>query len=50
MNNVYRELEDLAFKVIYPTRYERLTAAVKKIEVDKKELLIKFKKELSKKL
>ena len=24
MNNVYRELEDLAFKTIYPTRHERL--------------------------
>ena len=29
MNNVYRELEDLAFKVIYPTRHERLTAVRK---------------------
>ena len=37
MNNVYRELEDLAFKVMYPKRYERLTAAVKKTEVAKKE-------------
>ena len=30
MNNLYRELEDLAFKVIYPKRHERLTSAVKK--------------------
>ena len=44
MNNVYRELEDLAFKVIYPTRHERLTAAVKKNRGGQKELLIEFKK------
>ena len=50
MNNVYRELEDLAFKVIYPTRYERLTAAVKKNRGGQKRTLNKIQKELSKKL
>ena len=50
MNNVYRELEDLAFKVIYPTRYERLTAAVKKNRGGQKRTLNRIQKELSKKL
>ena len=50
MNNVYRELEDLAFKIIYPTRYERLTAAVKKNRGGQKRTLNKIQKELSKKL
>ena len=50
MNNVYRELEDLAFKVIYPTRHERLTAAVKKNRGGQKRTLNKIQKELSKKL
>jgi (p)ppGpp synthase/HD superfamily hydrolase len=36
MNNLYRELEDLAFKVIYPKRHERLTSALKRIEAVKK--------------
>ena len=50
MNNVYRELEDLAFKVTYPTRHERLTAAVKKNRGGQKRTLNKIQKELSKKL
>ena len=50
MNNVYRELEDLAFKVIYPTRHERLTAAVKKNRGGQKRTLNRIQKELSKKL
>ena len=50
MNNVYRELEDLAFKVIYPKRYERLTAAVKKNRGGQKRTLNKIQKELNKKL
>ena len=50
MNNVYRELEDLAFKVIYPTRYERLKAAVKKNRGGQKRTLNKIQKELNKKL
>tara|TARA_B100000575_G_scaffold294368_1_gene309889 strand:+ start:1021 stop:3165 length:2145 start_codon:yes stop_codon:yes gene_type:complete len=50
MNNVYRELEDLAFKVIYPTRHERLKAAVKKNRGGQKRTLNKIQKELNKKL
>ncbi len=50
MNNVYRELEDLAFKVTYPTRYERLKAAVKKNRGGQKRTLNKIQKELNKKL
>ena len=50
MNNEYRELEDLAFKIIYPTRHERLTAAVKKNRGGQKRTLNKIQKELSKKL
>ena len=50
MNNVYRELEDLAFKVTYPTRHERLTAAVKKNRGGQKRTLNKIQKELGKKL
>ena len=50
MNTVYRELEDLAFKVIYPTRHERLAAAVKKNRGGQKRTLDRIQKELSKKL
>ena len=42
MNNLYRELEDLAFKVIYPKRYERLTSAVKKNRGGQKRILNKI--------
>ena len=50
MNNLYRELEDLAFKTIYPTRYERLTAAVKKNRGGQKRILKKIQKEMSDRL
>ena len=50
MNNLYRELEDLAFKTIYPTRYERLIAAVKKNRGGQKRLLNKIQKEMGDKL
>ena len=50
MNNLYRELEDLAFKTIYPTRYERLIAAVKKNRGGQKRLLNKIQKEMSDRL
>ena len=50
MNNVYRELEDLSFKVIYPTRYKRLRAALKKNRGGQKRLLKKIKRTLEKKL
>ena len=50
MNNVYRELEDLSFKVIYPTRYKRLRAALKKNRGGQERLLKKIKRTLEKKL
>jgi len=50
MNNLYRELEDLAFKTIYPTRHERLVAAVKKNRGGQKKLLNKIQKEMSDRL
>ena len=50
MNNLYRELEDLAFKTIYPTRYERLIAAVKKNRGGQKRLLTKIQREMSDRL
>ena len=50
MNNLYRELEDLAFKTIYPTRHERLTAAVKKNRGGQKRILKKIQKEMSDRL
>ena len=50
MNNLYRELEDLAFKTIYPSRYERLVAAVKKNRGGQKRLLTKIQKEMSDRL
>ena len=50
MNNVYRELEDLAFQVIYPTRYERLTAAVKKNRGSQNKLIRKMQKDIEKTL
>ena len=50
MNNVYRELEDLAFQVIYPTRYERLTAAVKENRGSQNKLIRKMQKDIEKTL
>ena len=50
MNNLYRELEDLAFKTIYPTRYERLIAAVKKNRGGQKRILNKIQKDMSDRL
>ena len=50
MNNVYRELEDLSFKVIYPMRYKSLRAALKKNRGSQKRLLKKIKRTLEKKL
>ena len=43
MNNVYREVEDLSFKVIYPMRYKSLRAALKKNRGSQKRLLKKQK-------
>jgi len=50
MNNVYRELEDLAFKTIYPTRALRLEKTVKKKVVGKKQMIIKMSKAIQNKL
>ena len=50
MNNLYRELEDLAFKTIYPTRHERLIAAVRKNRGGQKRILNKIQKEMSDRL
>ena len=50
MNNVYRELEDRSFKVLYPTRYRELRTALKKNSGNQKRLLNKIKRTLEKKL
>ena len=50
MNNVYRELEDRSFKVLYPTRYRQLRTALKKNRGSQKRLLKKIKETLEKKL
>ena len=50
MNNVYRELEDLAFKSIYPTRAKRLQRTVKKNVGGKKRLVNRMLKAIEKKL
>ena len=50
MNNVYRELEDRSFKVLYPTRYRQLRTALKKNRGSQKRLLKKNKETLEKKL
>ena len=48
MNNVYRELEDLAFKTIYPTRYSLLASSIKKNRGGKRGSLKKIQKKLQK--
>tara|TARA_Y100001970_G_scaffold288855_1_gene417341 strand:+ start:21573 stop:23717 length:2145 start_codon:yes stop_codon:yes gene_type:complete len=50
MNNIYRELEDLSFKTIYPVRFNRLVSAVKKNRGGKQKTLNKIEKKLSKRL
>ena len=50
MNNVYRELEDRSFKVLYPTRYRHLRTATRKNRVSQKRFLKKIKRMLEKKL
>ena len=49
MNNVYRELEDLAFKTIYPTRYSLLASSIKKNRGGKSGSLKKIQRKLQKK-
>ena len=48
MNNVYRELEDRSFKVLYPTRYRHLRTATKKNRVSQKRFLKKIKRIVAK--
>ena len=48
MNNVYRELEDLAFKTIYPTRYSLLASSIKKNRGGNRGSLKKIQKKLQK--
>ncbi len=50
MNNVYRELEDLAFKVLYPVRHERLIAAIKKNRGGQNKLLTRVQRDIEKKI
>lgn len=50
MNNVYRELEDRSFRVLYPTRYRQLRVATKKNQGSQKRLLKKIQRTLEKKL
>ena len=50
MNNVYRELEDLAFQTIYPTRHQRLTSAIKKNRGRQNKVINKMQKNLEKRL
>ena len=44
MNNLYRELEDLSFEAIYPTRYKYLLSAYKKNRGGQNRLLRKIKR------
>ncbi len=48
MNNIYRELEDLAFKTIYPTRYSLLLSSIRKNRGGQKRILKKIEKKLQK--
>ena len=50
MNLVYRELEELSFKAIFPRRYEILLSVLKKNRVGQKGILKKIKKTLERKL
>lgn len=50
MNNIYRELEDLSFRILYPGRYRRLRVAVKKNRGSQKRLLRKIQRVLEKQL
>ena len=50
MNSIYRELEDLSFRILYPVRYRRLRVAVKKNRGSQKKLLRKIQRALEKQL
>lgn len=50
LNTLFRELQDLAFKSIYPHRYEVLSQAVKSVRGNRKEMVQKILNSLSEKL
>ena len=50
MNNVYRELEDIAFQTIYPTRALRLGRTIKKNIGGKRKLIAKMLRAIEKRL
>lgn len=50
LNTLFRELQDLAFKSIYPHRYEVLSLAVKSVRGNRKEMVQKILNSLSEKL
>lgn len=50
LNTLFRELQDLAFKSIYPHRYEVLSLAVKSVRGNRKEMVQKILNSLSDKL
>lgn len=50
LNTLFRELQDLAFKSIYPNRYEVLARAVKSVRGNRKEMVDKILHSLSTKL
>lgn len=50
LNTLFRELQDLAFKSIYPNRYEVLARTVKSVRGNRKELVQKILNSLSEKL
>ena len=50
LNTLFRELQDLAFKSIYPNRYEVLSRAVKSVRGNRKEMVQKILNSLSEKL
>lgn len=50
LNTLFRELQDLAFKNIYPNRYEVLARTVKSVRGNRKEMVQKILNSLSEKL
>jgi GTP pyrophosphokinase len=50
LNNFYRELEDLAFKYLHPTRYRVLDKAINAASTNRQEILAKLKASIEAKL
>ena len=50
LNTLFRELQDLAFKSIYPNRYEVLARTVKSVRGNRREMVQKILNSLSEKL